>query len=238
MNPKWFIKVKGEKKMANEASKNDLDGFFDEIAQEKQSNDRLPALTKELKKQYGNDNKPIHRFQVKFLDNGKEIQIPDKFGTNNGKDITKRVFELEWEKNKYVLFTNKSVTSDSLYMQLVALGVKNGKNLVNVNCTLTITGKLGEKSMRYIIEDAIPTPSGVKKEVSNTIRSINNNTYNVLSLMKIMCKECSGLVTLDALNERSGLTTELFNDSMIELKEKDSIYSEIVDGVNKWGVKK
>lgn len=198
--------------MANEASK--IDNFFTEPITQKLEVDRLPALVKNLKVKFGNDGKQIHRIPIKFLNNGMEIEIPDNFKTNDGNPIKKRVFEVEWEKNKYALFVNKSVTSDSLYSQIKTLGIKNKSNLVNVSCTLTITGRIGDKTMRYVIEDASPQ-SG-----SNDIKDYSGEEFEVLRLMKSKCVKTDDLISLNYLAETLNFTAEKVNGILAKLLEK------------------
>jgi len=224
--------------MANEASIKKVDDFFTEPIAQKQDIDRLPALVKSLKLKFGNDGKQIHRVPIKFLNNGMEIEIPDNFNTNSGNPIKKRVFEVEWEKNKYALFVNKSVTSDSLYSQIKTLGIKNKSNLINVNCSLTITGRIGDKTMRYVIEDA-PTPNGVNPIVTivnESVKDYSGDEFEVVRLMKSKCKNKDDLISLSYLSETLGFTAEKLNGILLKLTEKSVVFGKNVGKIVMWGL--
>lgn len=196
----------------------------------------LPEIKKALKEKFGDDKKQIHQIKIKFLNDGNEIKTPDKYNQNKGEDILKRVFEIEWEKNKYVMFVNKSTTEDSFYGQISQIAKKH-KGIKNVNCVLTITGKLGEKSMRYAVEeDATASPQNTQTS-SNLDKDMNELEFKAYNEIDLINKENKGAHESD-LSKRLFLSPDTINDLTTSLSKKGLIEMKVKDGLEYWYVKK
>lgn len=174
--------------------------------------DKKPELKKALKEKFGNDGKPIHAANIKFLNEGIEREFPDKFGQNDGQPIKKIIIEVEWEGKAYVMFINKSTTEQSLFGQLFRIAKKN-KKLTGVNCKLTITGKLGDKSMRYILEEASPA--------SPTLAPMEQKVWDIIK-KEGLCHESVIANTLNIMPENANLyLNQLLNKKSVELVNKE-----------------
>ena len=193
---------------------------------EQENQDKLPALKKAIKEKYGNDKKLIHNIPIKFLNKGKEIEVDDRFNQNEGQPIKKIVLEVEWDKQPYVFFVNKSHTDQSLCGQLVRFAEKH-KGLVDNSCILTITGKLGDKSMRYIIEDG-------EGETPSSIKEFSEVEYKILREIGILAKKHKEGAHESEICEAVGIKPKHIDEFLLNLKGKGAIEHRVVEGLEYW----